>query len=48
MRLIKATVEGLFCSRKFHQIDGTEERARVIVHTALERHVAEDHPERVQ
>jgi hypothetical protein len=44
MNLVKATVECALCPRKFHQIDGTKERALSVVHAAMDKHLAEDHP----
>lgn len=43
MRLIKATVECAHCPRKFHQIDGTEERALSIARAAADKHMADEH-----
>lgn len=45
MRLVKATTECPTCERRFHQIDGTEERALSIVRAALDKHVAAEHPD---
>jgi hypothetical protein len=45
MRLMKATAECPCCEQKFHQIDGTEERALQVVRAALDRHLDSDHPE---
>lgn len=33
------------CGVVKHQIDGTRERAEQVVREAMERHVAEEHPE---
>jgi len=43
--LVKVTGECPFCDVRKHQIDGTRERAERIVTEALDRHVAEAHPE---
>jgi hypothetical protein len=43
--LVKVTGECPFCDVRKHQIDGTLERAQRIVAEALDRHVAEVHPD---
>lgn len=43
MRLTQATAECPVCERRFHQIDGTEERALTIVREALDKHITADH-----
>lgn len=45
MRLIQSTRECLICEAKFHQIDGTEERASLVTGMALAKHQAEAHRE---
>lgn len=46
IRLVKATGICPECGQKFHQIDGTEERAVAVVDAAVSRHLVECHPGR--
>lgn len=43
IRLVKATAECPSCGERFHQIDGTEERALEVVRSALAKHEQDEH-----
>lgn len=43
--LVRVTGKCPHCEERRHQIDGTQERAVQVVSDAIEKHIAEAHPE---